>query len=245
MMTIRVFPDYNSLCRGVADLIGAHIAKNPSSMICLASGHTPLGVFIALAADVTAGRLQLGKCRFVSLDEWIGVPPENPGSCRAMMKDFFAGARIRDEQIHFFNGVSPDPESEANKMNELISSYGGLDVMLVGIGLNGHIAMNEPGTSFYRHAHVSKLSPQTIEVGQKYFSGETSLSRGITLGLRHFSDAKLPILMANGEKKAGIIRLSIHGPFTEQVPATVVQKIPHAVVMLDQTAASAMPRVQL
>jgi 6-phosphogluconolactonase/glucosamine-6-phosphate isomerase/deaminase len=153
-----------------------------------------------------------------------------------MMEGFFRDARLRDDQITFFNGLAEDPEAEAESMNRLIAQHGGLDIMLVGIGLNGHIAMNEPGTPFDRYAHVSQLSPQTIEVGQKYFTAETKLSRGITLGLRHFREAKLPILMANGARKAEIIQQALRGPVTAEVPASIVQTIPAAQVMVDEEA---------
>jgi 6-phosphogluconolactonase/glucosamine-6-phosphate isomerase/deaminase len=201
-----------------------------------------MGVFDLLAADVRKGTLSLSKTHFVSLDEWIGVPPDNPGSCRAMMNGFFREARLREDQITFFNGLAEDPNAEAESTNKLIAQHGGLDIMLVGIGLNGHIAMNEPGTAFDRYAHVSQLSPQTIEVGQKYFTGETKLSRGITLGLGHFREAKLPILMANGPKKADVIQKAIRGPVTFDVPASIVQTIPAARVMVDGEAGEKLKR---
>jgi glucosamine-6-phosphate isomerase len=202
----------------------------------MASGHTPMGVFEFLATDVRKGTLSLSKSHFVSLDEWVGIPPDNPGSCRAMMNGFFRDARLREDQITFFNGLAEKPEAEAKSMNKLIAQYGGLDIMLVGVGLNGHIAMNEPGTSFDRYAHVSQLSAQTIDVGQKYFTVETKLSRGITLGLRHFREAKLPILMANGAKKADVIQKALRGAVTVEVPASIVQTIAAARVMADGEA---------
>src|SRR6185369_417948 len=96
-------------------------------------------------------------------------------------------------------------QAECDRVNEFLTPDG-LDIMLVGIGLNGHIAMNEPGTLFDLRAHISQLAEETINVGQKYFDKPTKLSKGITLGLKNFSEAKLPILMANGLKKASIIQ---------------------------------------
>jgi galactosamine-6-phosphate isomerase len=154
-----------------------------------------------------------------------------------MDRDFFYPLQLPESQIRFFDAMAADPQRECDQMNRLIASHGGLDVMLAGIGLNGHIAMNEPGTSFDLYAHATKLSEETKQVGQKYFSRPTELSAGLTLGLRHFQEARLPILMANGEKKAPVVKSAITLPPTEQLPATIVQRIPAAIVMLDREAA--------
>jgi galactosamine-6-phosphate isomerase len=107
------------------------------------------------------------------------------------------------------------------RINALIAAHGGLDIMLVGVGTNGHIAMNEPGTSFDTLAHIGVLADETKEVGQKYFNTTAVLSKGITLGLRHFREARLPILMANGEKKAAIIGKTLSVPPSETLPSSL------------------------
>jgi 6-phosphogluconolactonase/glucosamine-6-phosphate isomerase/deaminase len=134
--------------------------------------------------------------------------------------------------------VQANPIVECARINDMIASNGGLDVMLVGIGLNGHIGMNEPGTSFRSYAHVSVLAEETKSSGQKYFEKQTTLSKGITLGLRHFAECRLPILMANGTKKANIMNEVLNTNPTEQIPATIIHNIPQALVMIDEEAAS-------
>ena len=109
--------------------------------------------------------------------------------------------------------------------------------MLVGVGMNGHIALNEPNTSFETYAHVSDLEEITISVGQKYFTKPTILTQGITLGLKHLQEAKYPILIANGIKKASVIKKALTETITEIFPASIIQKIPHSLVMLDYEAA--------
>jgi len=236
-MQIRTYDDYSELSRATADLIGSTIQKKPYSLICIASGHTPIGVFKCLSEDINSGVLDASKVTFVSLDEWLGIDPSDPGSCISMLrKDFFSKIKLREQQIEMFD-VSADPIGECARINDLIAANGGLDVMLVGIGLNGHIGMNEPGTSFRSYAHVSALAEATISTGQKYFEKPTQLSKGITLGLRHFTEARLPILMANGTKKAAIIDQVINSKPTEDVPATIVHNIPQALVMIDSEAA--------
>jgi galactosamine-6-phosphate isomerase len=240
-MTLSIFKDYSSLSRATADLIGQYLLIKPESFICLASGHSPKGVFDCLVDDVKAKKLSLAECTFVSLDEWIGIPPTQKGSCRAMMdQDLFAPLEIEESRIFFFDGLAPDPENEVLRINKLIDDYGGLDIMLVGVGTNGHIAMNEPGTPFDMKAHVSTLAEETKSVGQKYFSSNTQLDQGITLGLRHFREARLPILIANGKKKSAIIKSILTSAASENLPATVVHLIDSAHVLVDEEAYSSM-----
>lgn len=237
-MELRSFADYAKLSRAVADLIASTIKKKPYSLICIASGHTPVGVFKCLRDDINSKTLDVSKVTFVSLDEWLGIDPTDAGSCISMLrKDFFDHVTLRPEQIVMFD-VNAEPIVECARINDLIATNGGLDVMLVGVGLNGHIGMNEPGTSFRSYAHVSVLAEETKTSGQKYFEKPTQLSKGITLGLRHFAECRLPILMANGTKKASIINQIINTKPTEQIPGTMVHNIPQALVMIDAEAGS-------
>lgn len=236
-MKVQVFEDYDSESAATAAIIGAAIAVKPNSLICIASGHTPVGVFRQLVKDVKARVIDFSKCTFVSLDEWIGIDPLDSGSCLAMLKkDFFDHLALRKDQVRYFNVTAPSLDEECDKMNNLIKNHGGLDVMLVGIGTNGHIGMNEPGTSFNTYAHIGKLAEETILTGQKYFQKPTSLNDGITLGLQHFKEAKVPILMASGETKSSIIRKVIASAPTAQIPATIIHETPQALVILDKAA---------
>jgi 6-phosphogluconolactonase/glucosamine-6-phosphate isomerase/deaminase len=200
-----------------------------------------MGVFECLVSDLLDKKLDLSECIFVGLDEWVGLGPHDDGSCRAMMNDtFFIPAGILPEQIHFFDGLSADLQHEADRMNTLINKHHGLDIMLVGIGTNGHIAMNEPGTSFDAVAHVSMLAEETKAVGQKYFAQTTVLNKGITLGLKHVRDARLPILIANGYTKNAILKKALGLPPSEEIPASLFQQLEHGVVMVDAEAGEAI-----
>lgn len=238
-MNLRILSDYSTLSRATADLIVAYLKAKPKSMICLASGHSPRGVFECLIGDVASKRLSLDECTFISLDEWLGVPASQPGSCRDMMdKDLFKPLGIHPSRIVFFNGMTSDPEREVAVMNEVIDHAGGLDIMLVGVGTNGHIAMNEPGTSFTIAAHVSTLAEETKIVGQKYFDKNTPLSKGLTLGLGHFRQARLPILIAAGTHKEEIMKKVLTSAPDESLPASIVHLMPDAYVMVDKDAFS-------
>ncbi|HMJ67267.1 MAG TPA: glucosamine-6-phosphate deaminase [Cyclobacteriaceae bacterium] len=238
-MTVHSYKTYNELSRATADLITETIHKKPAALICIASGHTPVGVFHCLREDIQGGKLDVSKVTFVSLDEWLNIDPSDPGSCISMLrKDFFDHVPLRAEQIQMFDVLAKDPQTECGRMNDLIAKNSGLDVMLVGVGLNGHIGMNEPGTSFNTYAHVADLAEATETSGQKYFAKPTTLSTGITLGLRHFTECRLPILMANGSKKAEIIGRTMKSKPTEGLPATIVHNIPQALVMIDAEASA-------
>jgi glucosamine-6-phosphate isomerase len=237
-MKVNIYQDYKTLSRSTADLIKAYISGKKKSLVCLASGHTPRGVFECLIEDVKSNQLDLSHCTFVGLDEWVGIPAQTKGSCRAMMdEDLFVPLQIPKGRIEFFDGMATDLKSEVDRINSLIAAHGGLDIMMVGIGTNGHIAMNEPGRSFDMFAHISTLANETKEVGQKYFATSTVLNSGITLGLKHFREAKLPILMANGEKKASIIQKTLSTAPVETLPSSIIHLIDHGFVMLDQAAA--------
>lgn len=237
-MYLKIYPDYETLSAHTANLIISYINQKPNSLICIASGHTPIGVFQQIKIAIDQKEVDLSRCAFLSLDEWLGINPADSGSCLSMLqRDCFKPLQIKPEQIHFFN-VNADHTEECNRINALIDAHGGLDIMLVGVGTNGHIGMNEPGTPFDSLAHVSKLADETITVGQKYFATKTELSRGITLGLNHLRQATLPIVMANGSRKAAILAKALSGSANTQIPVSVVHLIPHAYVMLDQEAAS-------
>lgn len=238
-MNLRILTDYSTLSRATADLIVAYLKAKPRSLICLASGHSPKGVFDCLISDVTSHRLNLDECTFISLDEWLGIPATQVGSCRDMMdRDFFKPLGIHHSHIVFFNGLTNDPEREVADVNEAIERAGGLDIMLVGVGTNGHIAMNEPGTPFNIRAHVSTLAEETKTVGQKYFERNTSLSKGLTLGLGHFKEARLPILVASGASKRNIMKQILTSPPVESLPGSIIHLVPGAYVMLDEEAFS-------
>jgi glucosamine-6-phosphate deaminase len=235
-MIIHTFPNYETLSEATAHLIIDVLKQKPEALICIASGDTPLGVCKFLAHS---DKNLFNKCTFVGLDEWVGMDENDEGSCKyGIYQNLLIPLNIPSERIKYFDAKAEDLESECLKINDFIASKGGLDVMLVGVGMNGHIALNEPSTSFNIYAHVSDLEEITKSVGQKYFTKDTILTQGITLGLAHLQDAKLPILIANGNRKADVINTALNGDITEQFPVSILQKLEHSLVMLDQEAAS-------
>jgi len=229
------------MSRAAADLVIEQIKSKPGSLLCFPSGDSPAGMFKYLVADAHEGKVDFSKCYFVGLDEWVGMGKEDEGSCtNFLFEHFFTPMGIKPDKMLFFDARSADLDSACKTMDDFIKLHGRLDIMLVGIGMNGHIGLNEPGTAFNLYAHHSPLAPVTISVGQKYFKQQTTLTEGITLGLKHLKEAKIPMLIASGVKKAGIIAQALEGEVTDQLPASIFQTLRSAIVILDEGAASGL-----
>lgn len=238
-MKIKIYADTDEMSKAAADLVVKQLEKKPGSLICFPSGESPTGMLNYLADYAKDGTIDLTQCHFIGLDEWVGMDETDEGSCKHYLySNFFSRLDLDPERITMFNAKAEDLEAECERINTFISSRGGLDIMMVGIGMNGHLGLNEPGTPFDLYAHVSELDPLTVEVGQKYFSIATSLTQGITLGLQHLQEAKKAVLIASGVKKAAIIHEALQGLISTDVPASILQRIPHARVFLDADAAS-------
>lgn len=238
-MEVGIFPAEEELSERVSDeMIGA-IRARPSAVICLASGDTPKRAYELFVKKVNREQLPLEKVLFIGLDEWLGIEPENPGSCFYFFEErIVKPLQLAASQFYRYDALSPSPEMECLKMDELLEKRGGIDLMIVGIGMNGHIGFNEPGTSLENDSHVVALDETTKTVGQKYFRKQTAVKNGITLGLRQVLRARTLILMAAGEKKAGIIQKALQWPVSSDIPASVVRKHEQALVLLDRGAAS-------
>ena len=242
-MKLNVLSDYQRLSAYVANEVIELIRKKPGAVFCLASGDTPRLTCKLIAERAIQENVDFGKCTFVGLDEWLGIPPQNEGSCQYFFKTLLIDPlKLSAHQTFLFDALSKDTEGECKKMDERISGKGGIDLMVVGIGMNGHIGFNEPGISFDKLAHVAELDDTTVTVGQKYFKTPVSLKQGITLGLKHLMLSKRVILMANGQKKADVIAAAVQGNITNQFPATIIQQHPNGEVAIDEDAASKINR---
>lgn len=236
-MPLRVFDTADQMAQHTARHIAALLKTKPDATLCLASGETPIPTFHALVELAQTGHANVSQCTFVGLDEWVDFGPLDEGSCSYyLFRDLFAPLQLRLDQIQYFDAKATNLGRECQRIDDFIRSRGGLDLLLVGVGLNGHIALNEPGTPFTNYCHVSTLAEMTKEVGQKYFAKPTELSQGITLGLQHLMEAHEVILMASGNRKAPVIRQALEGPITEQFPASIIQQHPNAHVWVDADA---------
>jgi glucosamine-6-phosphate isomerase len=238
-MTLHRFATPDDLARHAARYIADIVTAKPDALICVASGETPILTYRELARLQQQGEVDFGQCRFVGLDEWVGFGPTDEGSCAWFLyRDLFVPLAVRPDQIHYFDAKAADLPAECARIDAVIAANGGLDVLLVGIGTNGHLALNEPGTPFGLGCHVVELTEDTKTVGQKYFSRPTALSRGITVGLRHLTEARAVMLLATGPRKTAILHAALTGPVGETVPASIVQQTANAGVWADNAAAA-------
>lgn len=238
-MAIKIFRDYERLSQEAADEIISLVKHKPRAVLCLATGDTPRLAYEILVEKANAEKVDFSAVTFIALDEWVGIPPDNAGSCFFFLhNNIFKPLGIQAEQTHLFDALSNDLPSECAKMDFVIHKKGGIDLILVGVGMNGHVGFNEPGVAAALKTHVAELDATTQLVGQKYFNQSTALKLGITLGLDHFMQSRKALMLASGKKKAEVMRLALEGPVTTAVPASIIRKHPDGTVMLDEDAAS-------
>ena len=235
--------DYEAISNYAADEIANAIKEKPSLVLCMASGHTPALTAELLAKKLLDENIDYSQITFVGLDEWVGMPSANEGSCHYFFKTkLFEPLQLNPSQCFLFNALADDLKIECAKMDAVIADKGGIDIMLVGIGMNGHIGFNEPGTSFNKLCHVAELDNTTKSVGQKYFKEETVLHQGITIGLGHLLNAKKVFLQANGKRKAEVIKKTVEGEVTENFPASIMQQHSNGFILIDEEAASLLTK---
>jgi galactosamine-6-phosphate isomerase len=240
-MKIFVSDDYEAMSKQTAaDLIQiTQISERP--LICVASGDSPSGLYREIVERASRKELDLSSWSFVGLDEWVGMNGNDEGSCRYHLNhQLFYPLQIADNKICFFDGRADDLEEECQKTETFIDQHGGIDVAILGLGMNGHIGMNEPGTSFHTRSHPTDLDSTTQQVGQKYFKKKQELTRGITLGLATLMQARHIILIVNGNKKAEITRKIIEEEISEQLPASLLRNHCSFKIYLDKDAANKM-----
>jgi glucosamine-6-phosphate isomerase len=235
-MQYEVFESYEALSEHAAQFILDYVRQKPDATICVASGETPMLAFQKIVTNAQPNDFE--QVTFIALDEWVGIAPDNAGSCRRYIEEpLIKPLNLRPEQVSFFDGLTTDLQAECDRVNALIAAKGGLDIIMVGIGLNGHLGLNEPYTKFDTYAHVSQLEDITISIGQKYFDAHTPLTQGITVGLRHVLEAKVAIVIANGERKREIIEQVLAASANEALPASILKIHPNSHLWIDKASA--------
>ena len=229
--------DEAAMSQRSAMLIAQTVRQRPDALLSLAAGNTAVRTYQLLKAMAENGEVGFSKAHFVALDEWLDLQDETENCNAFMTKHFYGPLRIRENQITRFDIHGPDLEEACRRVDQAIASHGGIDLMLLGMGMNGHLGLNEPGGDFNRYACVVNLDETTARVGQKYFSGSVSLTRGVTLGVRHMFESRCVILQVSGKHKAEILEKMVLTPPTEKLPATVLKILPHGVLVTERSAA--------
>jgi glucosamine-6-phosphate deaminase len=239
-MKIYCTQDYKAMSRKAANILSAQVILNPSSVLGLATGSTPIGTYQQLIDWYKKGDLDFEKVTSINLDEYAGLAPDHDQSYRYFMqKNFFDHINIRPENTYVPNGMAADLEAECRRYNSVIEKYGPIDIQLLGMGHNGHIGFNEPGRAFELNTHVVELTQSTIEANARFFSSVDEVpKRALTMGIKTIMQAKRVLVVVSGEDKAEIVECAFAGPVTTQVPASILQMHPDVTLVGDQAALS-------
>jgi glucosamine-6-phosphate isomerase len=237
-MKIIIADNYEKLAEQATNDVIELMQSFSHPLLCTASGDSPAGVYKNIVDRVTKNEINISDWSFVGLDEWVGLNGDDEGSCRFYLNNqLFDPLKVAANKISFFDGKATDLDSECKKVDDCILHYDRIDVAVLGLGMNGHIGMNEPGTSSSLRSHVIALDPITQKVGQKYFKKKQALKKGITLGMATLLESHYIFLIVTGAHKAKIVKQMLEGEISEQLPATLLRKHPELKLYLDTDAA--------
>ncbi len=226
--------------RKAADLMAAAIRKNPQIVLGLATGSTPVGMYGELIKDCKDGKISFKNVRSWNLDEYVGLAPTHDQSYRYFMnQNLFDSVDIDKANTHVLNGLAEDQASECAAYEEAIRAAGGIDVQVLGIGSDGHIAFNEPGSSLVSRTRTVALTPQTIKDNARFFATEAEVPRkALSMGIGTIMEAKRIIILAFGENKADAVAAAIEGGISAFCPASILQMHPDVWFFCDEAAAA-------
>jgi len=224
-MVIHKTKTYRDMSKKAADIIAAQVLLNPASVLGLATGSTPVGTYELLAEYCENGDADFSNVKTVNLDEYYGLDANNEQSYRYFMnKNLFEKINIDISNTHVPNGKAENIDDECRRYEELISSLGGIDLQLLGIGHNGHIGFNEPCDIFPLKTHCVDLGESTINANSRFFKSIDEVpKKAITMGIGTIMKAKMILLLASGEDKKEILKKALFGPITPSVPASILQ----------------------
>lgn len=219
------FSSYEDACVFAADIFASQLQKKPASVLGLATGSTPLGVYDKLASYFNAGKTDFSSAFTINLDEYCGLKSDHPQSYHFYMKkNLFSRVNLKPENTFLPDGNATDLLKECKRYDKLIDTLGGIDLQLLGIGLNGHIAFNEPDSVFRENTHVVKLSDSTVKANSRFFTSENQVpSHAITMGIGQIMNSRHIIIMACGKAKVSILMKALSSPVTPLLPASVLQ----------------------
>lgn len=232
------------MSRKAANIISAQIITKPDCVLGLATGSSPIGTYDQLVEWYEKGDLDFSKVSSVNLDEYRGLDHSHDQSYYYFMHEhLFDRVNIDPANTNVPDGTEPDAEKECRRYEELIASYGGVDLQLLGLGHNGHIGFNEPAPVFDKATHCVDLTESTIEANKRFFASADDVPKqAYTMGIGTIMKAKKILVVVSGADKADIVAKAFYGDVTPEVPASVLQFHPDVTVVVDEAAASKLPR---
>ncbi|WP_413374837.1 glucosamine-6-phosphate deaminase [Alkalihalobacillus sp. 1P02AB] len=237
-MKIVETTNYQEMSEKAASFLINQVKEKPNATLGMATGGTPEGMYQLLIEDYNQNGTSYKEVTTFNLDEYIGLPKEDKNSYNSYMHNaLFNFINIPESQIHLPNGMNADAAKECEKYEERIARNGGIDIQILGIGENGHIGFNEPGTSFDSKTHVITLTESTRIANSRYFNSLDEVpTKAVTMGISTIMQAKKIILLASGEKKADALHQLLHNEVDESFPASILQKHPNVTIIADRDA---------
>lgn len=238
-MKVIVVKNYEEMSKLAADEMAKVIVNKPNAVLGLATGGTPEGLYDELIKMNKDGKIDFSEITSVNLDEYVGLSGEHPQSYRYFMNNkLFNHVNINKDRTFVPNGLAADINEEGRQYDRMIDELGGIDIQLLGIGNNGHIAFNEPDENLVAGTHLTGLTESTIQANSRYFESADEVPKtAITMGLGQIMKAKKILLLASGEGKAEAIKGVVSGQITTSNPATMLQMHRDVTVIIDEAAA--------
>jgi glucosamine-6-phosphate deaminase len=232
--------NYDEMSKVAAKKIIEQIQTKPNSVLGLATGGTPVGTYQYLIKDFTENQTSYEKVITVNLDEYVGLEGDNPQSYSYYMKEhLFNHINIPENQTHLPFAKNIDDKEAGKNYEKLIDSFGGMDMQVLGIGENGHIGFNEPGTSFSSTTDVVQLADSTREANARYFTSMDEVpTHAISMGISTIMKSRKILLLVSGVKKASVLNQLFHSDIKEDLPASILKKHPNVTIIADQEALS-------
>ncbi|RMD93912.1 MAG: glucosamine-6-phosphate deaminase [Calditrichaeota bacterium] len=239
-MLVIVKENYEEMSLEGAKLVARMVRKKPDCVLGFATGSTPLGMYKELIRMHREEGLDFSKVITFNLDEYVGLPPEHSQSYHYFMwENLFKHINVNPSQVHIPMGMADDIDAFCDWYEEKIREYGGIDLQILGIGANGHIAFNEPGSSLGSRTRIKTLTEKTRQDNARFFKSMDEVPKyAITMGVGTIMEAKRLLLLASGPQKADAIKATVEGPIMAKYPATIVQLHRYATVVVDKEAAS-------
>lgn len=239
-MNVLIYESEEQIGIAAGNYMCGQVLQKPNSVLGLATGSTPLKPYSQMIELYKKGVVDFSKITTFNLDEYVNLDVNDKNSYHSFMhENLFDHINIPEENINFLDGNAEDPEEECRRYEEKIKAAGGIDIQLLGIGSNGHIAFNEPADCFQRWSHVVTLKESTVKDNSRFFKSIDEVpTQAVTMGIGSIMQAKKILIIAIGENKAKAIKQLIDGNVTPMCPASVLQFHTDVTLMLDKAAAS-------
>lgn len=239
-MNVLVMKNTQEIGKAAGTMFAAQVINKPNCVLGLATGSTPIPTYQYMIELYKQGVVDYSKVTTYNLDEYCGLTHDHDQSYYYFMQEnLFKGINVPTENIHVLNGVAPDAQVECDNYDAAIDAAGGIDLQILGIGNNGHIAFNEPCSEFPAKTHIVSLTQSTIEANKRFFESIDDVPKqAITMGIGSIMKARSIILIATGAAKAEAVKALVSGPVDPQCPASILQFHPNVTIFLDESAAS-------